>query len=168
MITHDELLRLLHYDPLTGVFTRLVGTSGRFGKIGNSVGGLSERGYIRINISGHKYMAHTLAWFYTHKEWAKEIDHKNRVRHDNRLCNIRPVTRSQNKFNSLPYKNNSSGFRGVTFRKERGDWQAYASINHQRFHLGFFSTPEAAARAYDEKVRGEVGAYAVFNFENDV
>lgn len=46
------------------------------------------------------------------------------------------------------YANNTSGFRGVSFHKRTGKWQAYISVNRKQFHIGLYDTPEEAHEAY--------------------
>jgi hypothetical protein len=65
-------------------------------------------------------------------------DHINRLTTDNRRVNLRPVSNSQNCRNQRMKGNNTSGFKGVSFRKDRGDWVAYITVEGQRTHLGFF------------------------------
>ena len=74
-----------------------------------------------------------------------EADHKNRVRHDNRLVNLRWVTVSQNRFNSV--RKSASKIRGIRFRRDRQCWQAYAGEEGQFKSLGHFGTKSAAVAA---------------------
>src|SRR5690606_34614864 len=99
MLTQQRLKELLYYDPETGIFTRLVGRSGPRARAGDVAGSDNGKGYIRIYVDGRPYKAHRLAWFYMHGEWPEEIDHRNGERADNRLSNLRPVTRQQNNLN---------------------------------------------------------------------
>ena len=92
-ITADELRSILHYNPLTGVFTRI--RSAHPHRVGVVVGSVSH-GYILIGLLGKRYRAHRLAWLYVYGTWPKhDIDHINRNRSDNRICNLRDVTRQQ-------------------------------------------------------------------------
>jgi len=50
-----------------------------------------------------------------------------------------------------PARNNTSGYRGVSFRKDEGKWTARFFHEGQRFHLGYFPTAEAAAAAIEVK-----------------
>ena len=59
---------------------------------------------------------------------------------------------------------NTSGFKGVSFRKDRGKYRAYISINNRIKHLGYYDTPEDAARAYDEAARFYFAEFACVNF----
>lgn len=66
-ISHEELKRLLHYDPETGVWTRLVGVKGF--AAGSPVGNIATNGYRYIEIHRKKFLSSRLAWFYMTGEW---------------------------------------------------------------------------------------------------
>lgn len=70
-----------------------------------------------------------------------EVDHRNNIRHDNRLENLRLVTPQQNSFNRTKVK-------GYNFDKKNNKWKAYIYINSISIHLGMFTTEEDAHRAY--------------------
>lgn len=82
-----------------------------------------------------------------------ETDHANRDRLDNRRENLRICTQSQNQSNRAIGTNNTSGYKGVSWRPEKSKWLAHITVNGQRKHLGYFDTPEQAADAYDEASR---------------
>ena len=65
-------------------------------------------------------------------------DHVNRNRLDNRKCNLRISSKSQNGLNINTKKNNTSGYTGVHWYKPYKMWQAYITINYKRRHLGYF------------------------------
>jgi len=71
---------------------------------------------------GKQHKAHRLIWLYVYGEMPKEIDHINGDRQDNRLENLRSVTRSQNQFNKAMAQNNTSGYRGVSWHKKSQQW----------------------------------------------
>lgn len=93
-----------------------------------------------------------------------ECDHKNGNTLDNLIDNLRPCTDSQNSVNRKMNHNNTSGFRGVYWRKERGTWRALVVINKKRHWLGSFSDPEEAARVRDKAVLECHGEFARLNF----
>ncbi len=74
-----------------------------------------------------------------------EVDHINGNTLDNRRCNLRICTRSQNQYNRDSDKNSSSKYKGVSYIKKWNKWQA--EINGM--YIGCFKTEEAAAREYD-------------------
>lgn len=72
-------------------------------------------------------------------------DHINRDRLDNRRSNLRVVTRAQNNQNVTSRRGSSSTYRGVSWNKRLGKWQATATCAGRRVHLGFFDTEVLAA-----------------------
>jgi hypothetical protein len=92
------------------------------------------------------------------------VDHINRNSLDNRRCNLRICTRKQNTQNVKLNRTNTSGYRGVNFYKQNRKWVAKISIDGRRKSIGYYSTPEDAARAYDNICLKERGEFAVLNF----
>jgi len=134
-IDHSQLTTLLHYDPATGEFTQKLRWWNR--KPGDKPGSKTPQGYWCIGVGGKPYLAHRLAWFYMHKEWpAGDVDHINRNRLDNRISNLRVVTRSVNAHNSP--SRGKSGVKGVSFKKRDKVWAAYITVNYKTQHLGSF------------------------------
>jgi hypothetical protein len=93
-----------------------------------------------------------------------EIDHKNGNALDNRRVNLRVCTTSQNQMNRGTQKNNSSGFKGVSFNRNAGKYTATIRKQGKLYYLGLFEDPEEAARAYDRKARELHGEFAKLNF----
>jgi hypothetical protein len=87
-------------------------------------------------------------------------DHRNHDTLDNRRFNLRPATEAQNHQNSRKRRDNTSGFRGVSFQKRSGKWQARIRVNGTRLYLGCHATPEIAAIAYAEAVHRLHGEFA--------
>ena len=82
-----------------------------------------------------------------------EIDHRNHDGLDNRRCNIRVATRSQNSWNRQPGSIGKSGYRGVSYSKSTNKkWRAVISKNGRHYQLGLFDTPEEASAAYQSAV----------------
>lgn len=147
-LTQQRLQQLLHYDPATGVFTRLARTANRV-HVGDVAGSLGSRGYTMIMVDLVNYSAHRLAWFYMTGGWPKEeIDHANGVRADNRFANLREVTRSENLQNQRkPRSDSSTGFLGVQPHLD-GKFQARIMTDGRRRSLGLFPTAALAHEAY--------------------
>jgi hypothetical protein len=77
------------------------------------------------------------------------MDHINQVRNDNRVANLRVVTRSINQQNKhSPQKNNSIGLRGVSRVGRTEKWKAEIKLDRRKIYLGVFDSALAAHEAY--------------------
>ena len=76
-------------------------------------------------------------------------DHINghKSRPDNRKQNLRQVTDQQNNFNRDKGSNNTSGFIGVGYDKEKNKYVAYIGLNYKTIHLGYFNSFTMAVKA---------------------
>lgn len=90
----------------------------------------------------------------------EQVDHKNGDPLDNRRSNLRVCTKSENLCNRGAQKNNTSGFKGVTWHKLTSKWMAQISVRSRHIHLGLFSTARAAGRAYKIAARKYHGEFA--------
>lgn len=79
------------------------------------------------------------------------VDHIDGDGLNNRRENLRVVTHSENLHNRGPQSNNTSGFKGVTFCRSTGRWQAQISVRKVGRKLGRYDTPEEAALAYQRE-----------------
>lgn len=158
MLTQQRLREVLSYDQESGAFVRIRALPGA--QLG-AAGGLDKRGYLAIRVDGQRYLAHRLAWLYVFGAWPEgDVDHANGDRADNRIENLRLANRSQNKANSKKYDNNSSGFKGVCWRKETGRWRARIGVNGEVLNLGSFDNAEDAYRAYSVAAEQHFGEFA--------
>lgn len=114
-------------------------------------GGAHNQGYTRIVINGTKYLAHRVIWLIYHGSWPTNfIDHINGNRSDNRICNLREATYSENAANTHRHKN-KTGYKGVYKWDGDGKHVYYAARivkNLKVISLGYFATPEEAHDAY--------------------
>lgn len=95
------------------------------------------------------------------------IDHIDRNRKNNKVENLRTVSKYENAWNCKKQKG-KSGFIGVYKKpKSKNIFRAYISHNKKQLFLGYFKTPEEAARAYDKKCLELRGEFAVLNFPNN-
>jgi hypothetical protein len=164
IITAERLRELLHYDPTDGVFTWRQGYSA-YSRItvGSVAGNLDSKGYTIIKIGGRRYGAHRLAWLWMTGEWPGGwLDHINGDRADNRFCNLRPATPSQNQANCRVSSDNTSGFKGVTWDMRRRKFKAQIRINDELIHLGYFDAdkPHRAYAVYCLAARKHFGEFA--------
>ena len=159
MLTAERLHQLMHYEPITGVFTRLVSNSNRC-KVGERVGSANNEGYLHARIDGRKYKLHRLAWLYmTGLRPAKLIDHIDMNPANNAWVNLREAGHSENRRNTKPYRNNTCGIKGVSEYKP-GKWRAHVNLEGKRIHVGVFDNLKDAEQAV-HKARAKLhGQYA--------
>lgn len=139
------------YDPETGVVT-----SGR-----GSHGARHSRGYLVFNVDGRAVLAHRIAWVLAHGVApSAQIDHINGNRTDNRLANLREATPAQNLGNTKIRRDNTSGFKGVSWNRACNRWQAHISQRGRSKYLGVFKSREAAHEAYLAAARDVFGEFA--------
>ena len=93
----------------------------------------------------------------------KGLDHVNRNGLDNRRINLRPATQSQNNANRSLFRNNKSGYRGVTWNQRARKWKAQIRVNGQYIYLGLFGDAIEAARAYNRAALEHFGEFAQLN-----
>lgn len=89
----------------------------------------------------------------------REVDHANNDGLDNRRCNIRAATHSQNGMNKLDGKN-TSGFKGVSRHRDGKKWQARICVNKKQIWIGLYDDPQLAHEAYKAKAVKLHGEFA--------
>jgi hypothetical protein len=145
----EFLKNFLNYNPETGVFTRRHAWGAKLA--GSIIGGLSPQGYWQIQINRRTYGAHRLAWLYVYGEWPKyQIDHINRNRSDNRISNLRDISRNENLHNTAAKCNSTTKVKGVYLnhnKRSKKVWTANIMFKGIRTHLGNFYTKEEAIAA---------------------
>jgi hypothetical protein len=145
-----RLRKLINYDPDTGRFTWRIKRKGRpYGWMPpGTEAGTIVNGYQRITVDGLAYPAARLAFLWMTGQWPRwEMDHKNRIRSDDRWCNIREATPSQNQANRVVFPNNALGLKGVCYEANRGKYKAYITIGGRTLNLGRYATLEEARAA---------------------
>ena len=146
-LTAERLRELMHYDQGTGIFTRKVSTAPN-ARAGDVVGAPMSAGYLTTTINHKHHLLHRLAWLYVYGAWpTTNLDHINRIRTDNRICNLREATPTQNARNMSKASNNTSGHPGVHWRSDRAKWWALIESDGQKHYLGCYSTIEEAIAA---------------------
>lgn len=129
--------------------------------------GITKNGYVighrRLSSGRYEtvYMHSEVLW--VHGLEAKMVDHRNRNRLDNQYHNLRECTRRSNNANSGPHIDNTSGFKGVSFKKSHNKWVAKLRVQGKQLHLGYFDDPRDAARAYNKAALEHFGEFAYLN-----
>lgn len=146
LISAYRLRLLAIYDPETGLFTsrvrRRTVTPGK-------VLGYRHKEYVRIKIDHKDYLAHRLAWFYTHGVWPKDqIDHINQDATDNCLVNLRECTNAENRQNTKSESRSASGYLGVSWSPWKHMWVAQICLHGKNRVIGYYRCATAAYIAY--------------------
>ena len=155
MITQERLKELFYYNKTIGLFVRLKDV-GKKVKRGDLAGTLKD-GYIKMFIDGRSYYAHRLIWLYVKGELPKEqIDHINGNKSDNTFNNLRAVSHSENAKNQPIRGNNTSGFIGIYWSKQKSKWHSRIYIKGKCKNLGLFDNLSDAvlARINAEGING--------------
>ena len=142
-LTPKRLKELLKYDTSTGRFES-IDPKKKFTESYN------DQGYLTLKIDNKVYRSHRLAWLYVHEKYPLGmIDHINGIRDDNRLINLRDVTRSENLQNQKKSsKGSSSIYLGVSWCKAKNKWVSQIALNKKVKHLGYFDDDKMAHEAY--------------------
>ena len=116
---------------------------------------------VRIGVNQYK-------WIPMHRLIANtpdgmETDHIDGDGLNNRRSNLRACTRAQNNRNQRIRKDNSTGYRGVRKVTNSPNWYAQVRVDNRDIYLGTFTTPEAAAQAYNEAAKRHHGEFANLN-----
>lgn len=155
----EELRAVLRYEPDSGKFFWVVrvGPNGLAGREAGSK--KTSWGYLVINHRGGRYLGHRLAWLFVYGKWPDQIlDHIDGDPVNNRISNLRECNDFLNQGNRTRMnRNNTLGFRGITYVKQTGRYNAYLSEKY----LGAFDTPEEASAAYEAE---SVARYGEFSY----
>jgi len=151
-LTSERLKELVHYDKETGLFFR---------KLKNNIlkikpsGSKSANGYLVMTVDCCSYYAHRLAWLYCYGHFPEQfIDHINNNRIDNRIENLRDVSKTSNNQNiKIAKKNNQTKTLGVSKTNKKTPYRARIFFNGKAKYIGAFSSIKEAQLAYFEEKR---------------
>lgn len=127
-------------------------------------------GYARCSVRhvttyGQKTMSmHRMVMFHLEDIKLKQVDHINGNILDNRRENLRVCTAKQNARNNGRTKRLHSQYKGVTWHKKSGKWQAQIMLDGKNKHIGLHSDELEAAKAYDKKAQELHGEFSNRNF----
>lgn len=124
---------------------------------GKRAGYKHPSGYMHVKIFGILYGLHNIAWLMINRKWPNpEADHKNRIKSDNRWCNLRKANRFQNCQNRGVRSDNSLGATGIV--RTHNKFLVRIQANGKRIKVGRFATLEqakAAYKKYSKKMHGK-------------
>ena len=149
ILTQSAVIESLHYDATTGDFFWLNAPSRRL-HAGSKAGYVDSRGYVVIKLAGKYRYAHRLAWLVVNGvEPECQIDHIDRDKSNNRICNLRLATASQNGQNKPIFNNNKVGVPNICWLPRKDMWQVYVRVNSKSTYVGCYKTLlDAAAARY--------------------
>jgi len=116
---------------------------------GKVAGNKRKDGYVFVTCDGKRELKHRIVWE-MHKgaiPEGVEVDHRNRVRANSRIENLRLATSVQNKRNNTLRTDNQSGTTGVIWDNRKSKWRAYIGIGGNNKHVGYFDDEESAVMA---------------------
>lgn len=166
-VTPELLRTLLRYEPETGklfwlkrdvsLFKEGKHTASRICNVWNAkYSGKEALAYIgndrykRGKIFDRSYLAHRVIWAMETGSWPEDqLDHKDHIRTNNPLCNLREATHKENSQNQSLRNTNTSGINGVFFNKNLSKWSASICLDGKNLHLGLFDNIADASSARD-------------------
>jgi hypothetical protein len=132
-----EVRKKFSYDPETGLLRN------NYLK-GSPVARKNAHGYLRCKAFGRDIFVHRVAWLLTYGEWPKTmVDHMNRDRMDNRICNLRLATPAMNTQNKAIKKTT-----GIS-RISDDHFTVRICANGRSIRMSGFISAEQAALAYE-------------------
>jgi hypothetical protein len=153
-ISREQVLEVVTFCRDEGIFvwkerdTRIVGGAAWNKRCaGKRAGSRHNCGYRSIVIRNAKYLEHRLVWLCVYGDWPDTVDHINGVRDDNRVENLRSVSKAENARNCALSKKNTSGVLGISFVSKIGKWEAHIRVGGKKRRLGQFINKEDAIAA---------------------
>jgi AP2 domain. len=146
----EQVRTMLGYDPLFGYLYWLQEDQKHRHRPGDPAGTYCEAtNVIKVWVDGKLHLAHRLIWLWVYGQWPEHhIDHINGDAADNRLANLRDVSRTINMQNRhKPAKHNKCGLLGVC-QRDYGRWRAEVRLNRVTVWSAHFATKEEAYAAY--------------------
>jgi hypothetical protein len=139
----EEIRDFLDYQPETGVVVWKKKPSRKVVP-GNEVTTTDRYGYRQVMFKRTLYRLHRVIWFlyYGEQPGDRVIDHINGLKGDNRISNLRLVSRQVNQHNRKAF--------GISYVKGTGKWSAQIYLDDKRHFLGYHTCPLMAGLAYQE------------------
>lgn len=121
--------------------------------------------YTCVTIDGVRYLTHRVIWYFFTGDEPEYLDHINRNKRDNRLCNLRESSATDNRSNTDVMVSNSTGFIGVYWYYYKGAPKWRVACNDK--HLGYFSSLINAVEAYNRYAAARYGSEAMVKIEHN-
>jgi hypothetical protein len=123
------------------------------------------QGYYQVRIKNVCYSAHRLVWYLsTYLDPGLDcIDHSDGDQTNNAIENLRIANWAGNSFNRAKSVSNTSGYKGVSFKKDKQKWYAQIKANGKHVYLGTYTNLEEAAEVYNQAALAHHGIFARLN-----
>jgi len=155
-MTQEEALELFEYDRDTGKLYWKVDRYSNKVK-GKEVGNIDGHGYRRFMYKRKKYRVHRVIWLMEYGYMPKAIDHINRNRLDNRLENLREVSKKDNAKNMSLNSKNKFGISGIS-KTKTGKYRSYITVNYKQISLGYYKN-------INDAISARINALKKYGFE---
>ena len=125
----------------------------------------TTNGYPRLELKVNKLrsskLVHVLVAraFISNPDAKRCVDHIDNIRTNNNVSNLRWATHAENSFNQCLAKNNTSGVKGVLFKKASKKWHAQIMIAGIPINLGYFTKKEDAIQARITRANEAFGVF---------
>jgi hypothetical protein len=114
--------------------------------------------YKRVRMDKKDYLLHRIVFLYHFGYLPKYVDHIDGIKTNNLIENLRECDQSENMCNVKKLTTNSSGIKGVSWRKDTSKWRARVRFRNKEFFIGYFDdlqTAENSARLFREELHKE-------------
>lgn len=164
MIDQKILKELFTYRD--GLLIRKVRTSSCI-HVGDVSGTTAKDGYMRVSIDGFPRLYHRMIFLHQKGYLPRFLDHIDRDPTNNRIENLRECNMNENYCNRGKQANNTTGYKGVYWKKDKRKFKAQISFEKVEYFLGYFDNKIDAAKAYDNKAIELHGKFAYLNFPQE-
>lgn len=166
MLTQQELKSVLLYKPDTGEFfwkyRSDLDSQWNSKYAGTRAGFINELGYWKITLGNTSWLAHRLAFLYMTGKIPDLIDHKDQDKSNTKWDNLRIATVSQNQANAKLRVDNTSGYKNVTWHKQRNKWKVEVCKDGKLHYGGLFTELDKAVNKANNLRRELFGEFAVY------
>ena len=157
-LTKEEVKQLFDYHS-DGYLVWKIKSSFRTNK-GDKAGSVNSQGYEQVSYKAKKHKTHRLIVLWHGFELGDEVDHIDGNKQNNKIENLRIVTKNQNQWNSKTRSDNKSGIKGVQWHKRDCKWSVSLRVNKKCHSFGYYDNLELAELVSQEARSLYHGEYA--------
>jgi len=127
---------------------------------GRIAGTLHSKGYKAVFVCGKAYLLHRLIFLYHYGYMPLQVDHIDTNKANNTIENLRESSASQNRCNSHILRNNTSGYKNISWDKSRNKWSVTISLSNKTVFSKRFNDLNEAIFAANEARQKYHGVFA--------